>query len=238
MGSPQDPETQRKTQAINTKPGYLGFTSFSRVYEETQNSLSLLQGLDDTPSSSAAATYDISSPDDVRGENHSRTLASRWIREMCLTVLRNLPEEAQGGHLFRLPFGTMEHWPSIVARRVLASFYAEFGRHLGRRWDNTAQLEEIARRLCAGTSRPFSDEETDPDVWVGQLCGANLRWESVGLLFSFWDLSTNPKYSLAPMKDRLGRKGWAPLARECFNLCCDLCREFSPGNSVMLHLAW
>lgn len=230
---PQTPDPQRPSPAINTNPGYLGFTSFSGVYEETQNSLSLVQGVSSTSSSSDIRCSDVRQARDGAA-------AFLRIREKCLTVLRNVPPVVtEGRYLFRTFFSPMETWLSIAARRVLESFYQEFGQYLGPGQDNTAQLEEIAHRLCVTTGRPFSDDENNPDAWINQLCGENLRWESIGLLFNCWDLSANPKYSSqALMKDRLGRKGWSPIARESLNLCMDLCQEFSNGNSVMLHLVW
>lgn len=235
------PETQQQPRrnptngAINTKPGYLGFTSFTGVYEETQNSLLLVQGLgDSTPSASDARSYDARQSGDDMG-----TAAFLRIREQCLTVLRNVPDETQGKQLLRTFFSSMESWVYIVAGRVLESFYSEFGRYLGASPDNTAQLEKVAHRICVNTTRPFSDHEINLDAWIEQLCGANLRWESVGLLFNFWDLSNHSKFfNHALMKDRLGRKGWDPLARKCFDLCTDLCKEFSTGSSIMLHLGW
>lgn len=234
---PGIPEVQykRPNPATNTKPGYLGFTSFTGLYEETQNSLSLVQGLgDSTPSSSDVRSSGVRQSGDDGG-----AAAFLRIREKCLTVLRNVPDEAQGRQLFRTFFSPMESWVYTVARRVLESFYREFGRFLGASPDNTTQLEKVAHKICVNTTRPFSDQETNLDVWINQLCGENLRWESVGLLFNCWDLSNHSKFfNHALVKDRLGRKGWDPLARECFNLCTDLCQEFSNGSSIMLHLGW
>ncbi|RYO96268.1 hypothetical protein DL766_002326 [Monosporascus sp. MC13-8B] len=226
----QIPRGQRPNPA-STKPGYLGFTSFSRVYEETQNSLSLLEGHQGTPPSSC-----VRSPD-LQGDGNGG-LAFNRVREKCLAVLRNVPDAAQGKHLLRLYCSPMESWIYGVARHVLDSFYEEFGRYFGPRRD-TAELEKVAHQLCINTAQPFSDEENNPARWIGQLCGENLRWESLGVLFVFWDLSMGrTSSSQALVKDRLGRKGWGPVVHESLLLCLDLCEEFSNGNSVMLHLSW
>ncbi|RYP55434.1 hypothetical protein DL769_010176 [Monosporascus sp. CRB-8-3] len=221
----------QRPNPASTKPGYLGFTSFSRVYEETQNSLSLLEGLQGTPSSSC-----IRSPN-LQGDGNGG-LAFNSVREKCLAVLKNVPDATQGKLLLRSYYSPMESWIYGVTRHVLDSFYEEFGRYFGPRRD-TAELEKVAHRLCVNTAQPFSDEENNPARWIGQLCGENLRWESLGILFCFWDLSTGPRFSSqAWVRDRLGRKHWDPVTQECLLLCLDLCEEFSNGNSVMLHLTW
>ncbi|RYP10008.1 hypothetical protein DL764_000937 [Monosporascus ibericus] len=226
----QIPGEQRPNPAI-TKPGYLGFTSFSRVYEETQNSLSLLEVLQGTPSPSC-----VRSPN-LQGDGNGG-LAFNRVREKCLAVLKSMPDAAQNKPLLRFYLSPMESWIYGVARHVLDSLYEEFGRYFRPRRD-TAELEKVAHRLCVNTAQPFSDEENNPTRWIGQLCGKNLRWESLGILFAFWDLSRRPRISSqALMKDRLGRKGWDPVTQECLHLCLDLCKEFSNGNSVMLYLTW
>ncbi|RYP53083.1 hypothetical protein DL768_001860 [Monosporascus sp. mg162] len=226
----QIPGGQRPNPA-STKPGYLGFTSFSRVYEETQNNLSLLEVLQGTPSSSCTRSPNL------QGDGNDG-LAFNRVRDKCLAVLKNMPDAAQGKLLLRSYHSPMESWIYGVTRHVLDSFYEEFGRYFGPRRD-TAELEKVAHRLCVNTAQPFSDEENNPARWIGQLCGKNLRWESLGILFAFWDLSIGPRFSSQALaKDRLGRKGWGPVTQECLHLCLDLCKEFSNGNSVMLHLTW
>ncbi|RYP62340.1 hypothetical protein DL771_009779 [Monosporascus sp. 5C6A] len=226
----QIPDGQRPNPA-STKPGYLGFTSFSRVYEETQNRLSLLETLQGTPSPSSVRSANL------QGDGNGRVAFNR-VREKCLAVLKNVPDAAQGKLLLQPYYSPMESWAYGVTRQVLDSFYEEFGRYFGPRRD-TAELEKVAHQLCVNTAQQFSDEENNPARWIGQLCGENLRWESLGILFSFWDLSTGPRFSSqALVKDRLDRKGWDLVMRECLLLCLDLCEEFSNGNSVMLHLTW
>ena len=68
--------------------GYLGITSFSAVYEETQNSLSSIQGTQVTPSECEELSPETSVPDEL-------TLSGR-TREACLYVLQHVPEPSKG----------------------------------------------------------------------------------------------------------------------------------------------
>ena len=224
-------ETQRPTPAI-TNPGYMGFTSFCAVYAEAENSLQSFSHVHGSTVSSLDG-----SPSNTR-ETDNRGPAFHKFRDQCLTVLRNVPDAAQVKALYYAYLSPMENWAAVVARHVLESFYSEFEPYLRSDRKNTAELEDFAHKLCVNTTRPFSDEETDPQKWIDQLCGPNLRWESLGLLFNFWGLYADPNRAQSKMVVQLLGKSWVPLARECFNLCYELCEEFSNGNSVMLHLAW
>src|SRR3546814_14405078 len=51
-------------------------------------------------------------------------------------------------------------------------------------------LQQMACFLTANTARPFREDLADPDEWLRQFTGFNLRWESIGLLFSFNEMGT------------------------------------------------
>ena len=210
----------------------MGFTSFCALYEEAENSLQSLSPVHGGTPSSLDGCQSHARETDNRGP------AFHKFRDKCLTVLRNVPDAAQVRALYCTDVSPTETWAAVVARHVLKSFYSEFEPHLGSCQNNTAELEQFAHKLCVNTTRPFSDEESDPQAWIDQLCGPNLRWESLGLLFNFWGLYADPNRAESKMVVQLLGKNWVPLARECFNLCYELCEEFSNGNSVMLHLAW
>jgi hypothetical protein len=87
--------------------GYLGFTSFSAVYEETQISLSRLQGSQATPSVSEDQSLETSVLD-------AFTLKPR-TRDACLFVLRNVPEPSRGKICLR--GSPCEAWVVSYSRR-------------------------------------------------------------------------------------------------------------------------
>jgi hypothetical protein len=63
---------------------------------------------------------------------------------------------------------------------IIRSIESTFGSHLD---PDKINLEHIAERVCNNTIRPFRDAENSQE-WVDQLCGQNLRWESITLLWS------------------------------------------------------
>ncbi|KAI0907263.1 hypothetical protein F4823DRAFT_630511 [Ustulina deusta] len=206
--------------------GYLGFTSFSAVYEETQNSLSRLQGSHATPSESEGWSQETSALDEF-------TLSAR-TREACLFVLQHVPEPSRGK--FCLRGSSCEAWYYYLLDQVVESFYETFGHYFGARRSDKS-LEELAVILCRNTTLPFSDEDGMlPNQWIGQFSGACTRWEALGLIFAFWDPSVNSTTMVkTPNQDEHNR--WSRARKKCVDFCLDLCNEFSPANSVLLFLS-
>ncbi|KAI0973756.1 hypothetical protein F4678DRAFT_486918 [Xylaria arbuscula] len=208
-----------------TASGYLGFTSFSAVYEETQNSLSRLQGSQATPSESENYSPETSAPDDF-------TLSAR-TREACLFVLQNVPEPSRGK--FCLRGSPCEAWYYYFLEQVMGSFYEAFGHYFGPRRSEKS-LEELAVILCKNTALPFSDDDDiPPSQWISQFSGTNTRWEALGLIFGFWDFSVNSITIVKnPNHDEYGRP--SQTTKKCVDSCVELCNEFSPANSMLLFL--
>lgn len=71
-------------------------------------------------------------------------------------------------------------WSNLTVPAIIRSLESTFGSHLDH---DKVNLELIAERVCNNTLRPFRDTE-DSQEWVDQLCGQNLRWESIALLWS------------------------------------------------------
>ncbi|CAJ2509314.1 Uu.00g143400.m01.CDS01 [Anthostomella pinea] len=218
----------------SVKHGYLGFTSYTTVYEETQDSLSRLQG--------SGATQSLTSPGSTSREasvtDRPRKLSPK-TRDMCLTVLRNVPDEMNGRLFFRgrhvLRGRPYESWIYYLTRKVTDLFYDHFG-HYFESDRNDADLEELLPILCDNTAKPFSDDEAMPDRWLDQFTGKNIRWETLGLIFCLWDFNaktmairksyTQDEYGCSP----------TPVTRECLGLCIELCRDFSAANSLLLNM--
>ncbi|KAI0542605.1 hypothetical protein GGR58DRAFT_255376 [Xylaria digitata] len=207
--------------------GYLGFTSFSAVYEETQISLSRLQGSHATPSESEGWSQETTTPDEF-------ALSPR-TRSACLFVLQNVPEPSRGRVCLR--GSPCEAWYYYFLDRVLESFYEIFGHYFGAR-RSTKSLEELATILCRNTTFPFSDDDDiQPDQWLAQFSGSSTRWEVLGLIFGFWDFSVNSvTLRKTPNQDEYGRP--SQTTKQCVDFCLELCNEFSPANSMLLFLTY
>ncbi|TFB02972.1 hypothetical protein CCMA1212_005430 [Trichoderma ghanense] len=224
--------SERASSPLHQAPGYLGFTSYSSVFEETKNSLSMLQGFH-------AWLPQPILHDGIRqgADELSRCLCSP-TREMCLVVLRGIPAPNAGyiEPIQESPF-YRDGWQRVMAQRVLGDLHERFGSYLGPcRVDS--QLEEIALFLSDNTTRPFHELEPDPEKWIGQFTGPNLRWESLGFVFSFNDMIF-PEGDKAHggLDSKSAHKEWAEISRVCLGLCMDLSRRFASANGLLAQLS-
>ncbi|KAI0008837.1 hypothetical protein F4779DRAFT_641320 [Xylariaceae sp. FL0662B] len=202
----------------STSAGYLGFTSFSAVYQEA----GILTG----DVSSALPPADA----DTRGASLSpvNPMFTR-VRETCLTLLQRVPERTRATHLFRKRAGPLEGWIKFVAEHLLESLFETFGHYLGRT-RKPSHLEVLAHQLCANTTASFSDDEPDPGTWMAQFSGQKMRWESIGILLCFWDEDS-------PIS-KVDVDGWVSVNRESLDLCVELCKRLARGNSLMVYLTY
>ncbi|KAI1660453.1 hypothetical protein F4813DRAFT_350017 [Daldinia decipiens] len=211
-----------------TRPGYLGPTSYCNIYEDTENSLSLLQGAHRV----ATQSESVARHTPIEG---SQTNISARVRDMALSVLRNIPDPIQGGTL-RFNPGS-DGWIRSIAEPVVKSLYETFGDYFSTGNRPTAKLEELARIICANTLKPFSDDESDPDKWFGQFLGKNIRWELIGILSIFWEFVPGSDVDFWKGKRSAEFDRGFRIARENMHLSLDLCKELSAGNSMMLCLS-
>ncbi|KAI5863752.1 hypothetical protein GGS23DRAFT_604761 [Durotheca rogersii] len=216
-----------EVQVPTGRPGYLGFTSYCTVIEETENSLSRVQGPGSVTLHCGSAAQ---SPPDEPVE-----IMSPRIRDMCLIVLHNVPDAGRECTLSL--YNGSDSWFLPVAQRLYHSLYDTFG-HYFVPDRSVSKLEELARLLCVNTTRPFSDDESDPERWVSQFSGRNMRWEALGILSIFMDFAPTPdpgsvwKGSGSAGFDRASRTTSGSL-----HLCHELCKEFSAANSLVLCLS-
>lgn len=238
-----------------TSPGYLGFTSFHQVYQETQNSLSLIQGasiltslrsprLPGSGSGTGSATPDQNGAD----PNHAGPAAflSPQTLQTCLTVLRRIPGEDAALALFLKHANPNDGWIRLAARRLVESLHDAFGRELRSR--RPADLEAMAHAVSASTARPLLAEDAEPDAerWMAAFSGRRMRWESLGVLFTYWAFAAMADH---PHRPELGVGMEAAAAealdprrvtlayKEAAQLCIELCRGCAP-NSLSLYLGY
>jgi hypothetical protein len=204
---PQSTNTADSTPSPAVAPGYLGFTSHNAVFEETRNSLSLVHG----PPVEAE-------PRAPRGR--SVIDLPSHLRDMSLYVLRCLPQSQHDVMAHRLHCLT-DGWIFRTIQDILTTLHRDWGRYLTSRDD--AELDELARHVSHNTARPLRDEHSSAKAWTDQFTGRSIRWESIGLIWTYWDGS--PSFD-------------APVVVKCLGYCIELARHFTPGNDILLYLCY
>ncbi|KAJ1324610.1 transcriptional regulatory protein GAL4 [Microdochium nivale] len=128
----------------------------------------------------------------------------------------------------------MHNWIHHIGVAISKLLYDQraFGAYLG---ENRSEdgLRQMARMVCINTAQPVDDDLPGMD-WVAQFSGSNLRWESIGLLFTFWDLTRRARRTECKPSSE-DAESWARI-REILHNCLDLCDDYSSGNLILLNL--
>ncbi|KAM0809602.1 hypothetical protein AB5N19_09946 [Seiridium cardinale] len=161
------------------------------------------------------------------------TISSKALA-LGVTILRHVPYPEDGHRLFRKEATIYDGWIRIVTRRILDSFYDEWGSYLGRN-RSLPKLEEMARRICVNTAKSVA-KKVDANEWLDQFRGPNLRWESLGLMFNYWDLLDKLNEIQYPA-GHIPLSYYAPTTQESIMLCLEMAQEYSDGNPFTVHLS-
>jgi hypothetical protein len=231
------PESRNHTS--ETGPGFLGSTSFSAVFQETQNSLSLVRG-PFMGLSPAVTTSSLSSANENGGTGGGTTVCELSARslETSMVVLSRIPAADEAVTLFAKNTNPNDGWMRLAGTRVVESLISVFGRTLRSR--KPKDLEEMAHLLSSNTAKPLIEDELESEAWLSSFSGRNLRWESLGILFAYWALATlseNPHRRDLLRKSDQGRAPMTAVYKEAAEICIQLCRGCKP-NSLLLYLTY
>ncbi|KAL1878136.1 hypothetical protein VTK73DRAFT_8016 [Phialemonium thermophilum] len=173
--------------------GYLGPTSFSAVFHDTQSSLAhgranVVPSISTSASghtgidSASALSPSPGSPVDT--DSRLPDLGPATSDTAVIDLLRQIPDKETAEALFRRRITTNE-WFRPAVERLMSSLYGSFGPLLARQ-DATAELHDLARLLTKNSSRPFREFVEEPHEWMETFTGLNMRWEGLALLFVIW----------------------------------------------------
>ncbi|KAF3014210.1 hypothetical protein E8E14_007763 [Neopestalotiopsis sp. 37M] len=229
--SPQERPLSWSSQSGSNTPthdrGYLGATSFGAVFEEARNSLSLLSALD------LNQTH-------VQSRRDEDSVFSRELtpplQEMCLYVLRCLadhlnedceqPEDIESDH---------HGWEDEAVDRIINSLRLAFAHS---RDQGEKGLQLIAEKISHNTERPLRDDVATVEDWLGQFCGGNLRWESLGLLWAYLQRVSDILHSISCHRfDWLAAKYSAKTGRTCLDYCVTISRHLADQSTLLLDVA-
>ncbi|KAH7018095.1 uncharacterized protein B0I36DRAFT_394728 [Microdochium trichocladiopsis] len=200
-------------------PGYLGYASYTTVLDEARESL---------PTASAdPATRDGVEPEQAKPGPR----ITEPVMSACIAVLRRIPL-AEDSTILDKDYLVLFQWVHRIAQSILEALYdpKAFGMYVGKRRDDDG-LRKMAQVICANTVKPV-DDSLEAKEWVAQFTGNNIRWESIGLLFTFWDTARRqlPLQFHTPSDED---ENWS-RTRDGLNRCLALSNEFSRGNLLVL----
>ncbi|CAH0023036.1 unnamed protein product [Clonostachys rhizophaga] len=202
--------------------GPLGFTSYSAVYEEARTRLSCLQG-----QPSPLPANDRLKP--IRAGGFPWVMSAA-TRANCHALLRDLPDLDLAQAQANISFKNNDTWAQIAAGKILASFRTT----LTHRSDS--QIENLAQLMSTNTLKQVSDDLADPNDWIDQFVGPNLRWESLGLLFTFPELFSGGCGVEECASSWWHRISFKQAVLEWLDICLGLCLCMAGGNLMVLHI--
>lgn len=224
------PRSPEPSGPANSLPGYFGYPSHNDVFGATESYLTLLgdQGIGDQGAGKVAVQ---------REKGCSFRDLPLPLRDMAMLTLRCLPGQANEQICFLDSPNEPKGWTYIAIDRIIDSLQTNFQALMER---GDSGLEMMADVLSRNTTRPIRGDIADPHEWIGQICGRNLRWESLGLL---WVHSVRISDVLDSLRNR--NIEWIesdppsqPMeaAAQHLSYCIKLARHLNDGNEFLLDL--
>ncbi|KAF2017919.1 hypothetical protein BU24DRAFT_420967 [Aaosphaeria arxii CBS 175.79] len=216
---PEPPVRAAPRNSEDFTPGYLGFTSFYRTFNEASTSIpasphfELGNSLNEVSDSPGAV---LSLPDPTL--------------QASVAVLKCFPGRQKAQDLLRAHFDPHDGWLRPVAEFTLVELYDTFDQVITGT-PSQGQLETLARTISNNTARPFQDDEVDARKWIDQFSGRNTRWETLGILFSYWECGARNSIN----RDERLMESFQRCVEHCFRMA----RNASSGaNCMVLYLSW
>lgn len=210
-----------------TGPTFFGFTGHTEIFQETKNYLSQLRIFD-------TDFDDASIPGSTSHCRVNFQDLSPTIRQTCLAILGCVFGPTYQQLLLQNTMQKPTPFSHFAVPVIVDSLHTAFGPHS---YNREQDLERIAERICNNTSRPLLDIHTSPKAWMDQFCGPNLRWESLGLLWS--TLATLPD-AFNTLEDAqlntTGVKTPPASALSFLARCIELAQNFTEGNDLLINL--
>lgn len=221
--TPQLPVVPIEPTPVATATGYVGSTSYCHFFREAEQLLMAAQA-------AGSPTGDSCGCDSLKPG-----FAFETVSDQCRAALDLLPDMSGGLETFRLHECTAAGLPPAIQYRIIQSVCDTLGPYLGSDRD-PQQLQAIARQLCRNSAKPLDDSEPDPERWVSQFLGDNLRWESIGIIFTMSTrLRGEPKSTF--FDSGVFIRNWAATARKGLGLTIELCAELSKGSFMSLYFS-
>ncbi|CAG9940068.1 unnamed protein product [Clonostachys rosea f. rosea IK726] len=227
---PASARAQSQSSAALTRSfgnGYLGFTSHSAVFDETRQRLSHLHGTPSTIPSGDAQ-------DSPQGGGLTWTLSSSTM-QVCQSIIRALPDLSKvkiSPASFSASF--TNGWVRVAATRILKTLQAKISAS-----PSDEEILEISKMIHENTMKPISDDLSDPNEWIQQFNGPNLRWESIAVLFTFPELfAANGRTVENDPEKMWSQLSFKQVVLECIDQCVNLAMYQTGGNLLLLWVCY
>ncbi|KAL5328584.1 hypothetical protein ACEPPN_002083 [Leptodophora sp. 'Broadleaf-Isolate-01'] len=163
------------------------------------------------------------------------------LKELAIETLLSFPSRRTSEVLLQDIDFIHDVWISpTMIRRCLNQVWGQYGKNLHDHSRESAW--EIAKDLHENGKHPVPSAEPEKDSgWVNWFSGPNLRWEMIGILFSWAGMAFKRKQEWdhifgLPEQEQRDRRTTADRMRECALACLKFSQEFPEINDIKLCL--
>lgn len=210
-------------------------TRFSAVFFENQDSFGPV--IDDVTNSS------FQEPNQESGQELDARRREYWPRmELAVDTLLNFPTARTCEKLVEGIHHIYDVWVSpIMIQQCLEQVWREYGDCLGDHRTRES-VAIMANDLFLNDKKPRAMPETNDFEragWMNWFTGPLLRWEMVGILFSWAGMAFRHRQDWDPVFDLPEQQGRdrnsaAERMRECASACVRLCDDHSEISDIMV----
>jgi hypothetical protein len=159
---------------------------------------------------------------------------------MGIKVLTQIPNEVACDVLFSRHTNPNDGSIRLAWKRLSSSLHLEHVKMLERRYPN--EMDSWAQQISRNTNLELHDEE-DPVKWFKTFSGSNLRWEALGILFTYWSFGSlasaecDSIFAFACQRPKT-RVQMVIEMKECAASCIALSSHVDHGNSLLVYLLY
>ncbi|GIJ84879.1 hypothetical protein Asppvi_003730 [Aspergillus pseudoviridinutans] len=229
---------QQTTPVIDSPTEYLGPTSFTSVFMEHGDRFEL----EDAVRASGSQADRVTDPD-LNLPPQPKYAADRQRLQLGAEVLQQIPGERDCSNLFLRHVNPNDGWIRLAAHHSSEGMWNAFRPSLTRR--STDKLLTLAAHISANSKATLSGEQ-DPQAWLASFTGRQMRWETLGILYTYWAfgaISSSPqseavfRYCQEHLSVMGPKQLTAHLKHYAF-LCIDLCRQLGSVNVLFVYLLY
>lgn len=126
--------------------------------------------------------------------NIMRIAPDKEAEEIGVRVLKSIPTKASCTYLLKIFSNPNDGWVRLAAHRSVDSLWDKFGHFLEGERDEEG-LREMSRILSQNSAMPQDegkphDGVSGGETWLAGFTGDNMRWETLGVLFTYWSFGT------------------------------------------------
>ncbi|KAI0017804.1 hypothetical protein F4780DRAFT_772083 [Xylariomycetidae sp. FL0641] len=230
---PRPTAVAEEEEAVRMDPGFLGASSFTRIFEEGQPLLGLGVHGDGDDGRGTGTAAEVDAYADLRAAQLSRvTVSAERVARGCraLGFLRDRQ---------------LAHRVVICPEAVMREWLWQLGLHHGDALKedpdqrDPARLRRLCERLWHNTQTPVPvSEATTPLQWMRLATGAHIRWEVIGIIAAVMGQCAATLRPSDPFLRQLNiaRPAFPRRMHELASTCLDFCRECDALGDLFIWL--